>query len=117
MSSVRDPIAVEPRRHPVRQMHDSLRRSHKIVGVQDDEIGRLVIHVYDEAEQPAAVLGPFGAERHAHELAGVAAGAEMAIPEERRVGNVCVRKCRYQSSPLPYITTKKNPSNIKIRLY
>src|SRR3546814_20449279 len=80
MSSVRDPIAVEPRRHPVRQMHDSLRRSHKIVGVQDDEIGRLVIPVYDEADQPAVVLGPFGAARHEDELAGVAAGAEIAWP-------------------------------------
>src|SRR3546814_1423059 len=73
--SVGDPVAVKARRHPVRQMHDRLRRSGEIVGVEDDEVGRLVRHVDDEADQPAVILGALGDSGHESEFAGMAAGA------------------------------------------
>ena len=61
----------------MREMHDSLRRPGEIIGVEDDERGRLVIHIDDQADQPAIILGTALAARDEDELAGMATRAEI----------------------------------------
>jgi hypothetical protein len=58
-------------------MDDGLRRPAEIIGIQDDEVGGLVVHVDDEADQPAVIFRPRRAARHKDELAGVAAWPEI----------------------------------------
>jgi len=80
------------------QVDDGLRRSAEVVRVQDDEVGGLVVHVDDEADQPAVILGPRFASRHEDEFAGVAAGAEI-MDRGRALGEIVAEEPRVGERP------------------
>ena len=72
----REPITVEPRRYPVRQMHSRDRRRLELCCVQDDQISGIFGHVDDEAHQSTLVLGGAGRSEHEDDFA-----RQAAVPE------------------------------------
>jgi hypothetical protein len=78
------------------KVNDGLRWSRKIVGVEDHQVRRFIVHVDDQSNQPAIIFGAFGRARDEDKFAGVAPGAEVAgvgdapvevVAEKPRVGD------------------------------
>ena len=69
---------MEPRRDAVRQVDGGDRGAGEIVGVEDDQLGRLARGIDHQPDQPTVALGRFGMARDEHEFAGIASFAEIA---------------------------------------
>jgi hypothetical protein len=76
---VDQPIAMEPRRNPMRNMHRCNRRRGNVGRVEDHQIGGLGRSVDHIADHPALALGRILCARHEYELAGDPAGAEIVL--------------------------------------
>ena len=77
MRSGWNPIAVEAGWNTVRDMYRGDGGIGKVPGVQDNEVGRVMVRVDDKTHQPAVIFRGCGAARDKHELAGSTTGAEI----------------------------------------
>ena len=65
---------MEAEGNPLGQVHDRLRLSREVCGVEHEQVAPVTVEVMDDGEDPPVVFGGVGPGRYEHRFCGPAGG-------------------------------------------